>query len=139
MRLTLNTATPVDGEYSTIWHFLMIEGAGPFITVLQGAVFFLIMMRTGAVWLFPFLFLPFFMRAIAFLASFFWPNDEARIALKFALPFWSLPLFVTCLLALFAVLIVRERNIDMISISVLTVVSFVAALTIVFVDGLIFF
>ena len=139
MRLTLNTATSIDGDYSTIQHYIMIKGAGPAITVGQAIVFWLIVMHTEKDHLFPFLYLPFFMRAIAFLVSFLSPNDEALIAIKLGLPFWSLPLFVTCFLALLTISVARQRNIDVVSLCALTVVSFVAALTIIIVDGVLFF
>lgn len=139
MRLTLNTATPIiDKDYSTIQHFIMIKGAGPAITVGQAIIFWLIVMRTGYVRLFPFLYLPFFMRALAFLVSFFFPNDEARIAIELGLPFWSFPLFVTCFLALITVSVARQQNIDIISLCAITVVSFVAALMVIFLDGILF-
>ncbi|MEM8771086.1 MAG: hypothetical protein AAGD92_05470 [Pseudomonadota bacterium] len=87
----------------------------------------------------PFVFLPFFMRALAFLVSFLSPNDEARIAIKLSLPIWTVPSLVTCILFFITALLGKSLKIDAISIIVLGVVNFVSAIAIIIADGLIFF
>ena len=139
MRLTLNTATLAKGDYTSTADLLLIESAGPIITLLQGVFFYWLIRCTANSNLFVFLFLAFFMRALAFLASFLSPNDEARIAIELGMPFWTVPSIITGALGVLVVVAARKPSIGTTSMVVLSLTSFVAVVTIIVADGIIFF
>lgn len=101
MWMSMNQAGPVEGKYAATWHAIVVSMAGPFVTYLQaGVAFWLIRTRELAV-AYPFLFLAWFTRTLAFVVGFKNPNDEMRTSIDLGLPAWALPaVVVTALLAL---------------------------------------
>lgn len=76
------------------WQRAMADIAGPLVTIVQGAVAYVLVMRSGSSKIFAFLYAAFFMRLVAGLVSFMHPNDEARVSMFLGLGKWTLPILV---------------------------------------------
>ena len=90
------------GAYDSALDRSLVDAAGPLITYILAIAALALIRTTGSLLLYPFLFLQFYMRAVALGISLMSkPNDEARISLELGLPLWLLPgIAVTLLLAL---------------------------------------
>ncbi len=92
MWITLNQVGLVQGEYASDFHQILVSMAGPIITWLQAIGAFLFIRRSEHLWIYAFLFLTFWMRAMAMGISFLThPNDEASVSLLLGLPMWVVP------------------------------------------------
>ncbi|MEM7205964.1 MAG: hypothetical protein AAF628_37260 [Planctomycetota bacterium] len=101
MWVSMNQAGLVKGDYTSDGHRMLVAMAGPFVTYLQAAaaLWWILVRRSYAAY--PFLFLAFFTRAVAFAVGMAKPNDEARTSLDLGWPVWVLPsIAVGCLLVL---------------------------------------
>jgi hypothetical protein len=98
MAMTLNTAYPVNGNFS-VHDYQLVSASGPLISILQALICFLYMRKRSAMMLYPFLFTPFYMRLLAFGLSFFRPNDEARISEYLGIGTFTLPVVVVLILS----------------------------------------
>ncbi len=68
--------------------------AGPMVTIAQGVIAYVLVMRGASLKIYAFLYAAFFMRLVAGLVSVVHPNDEARVSLFLGLGKWTLPLLV---------------------------------------------
>lgn len=100
------------GEYKEFWENNVISAAGPIFTIIQGIVFYEIMKKYKNINFFPFLFLPFFMRLLAFTMSFNLPNDEARISRDLGIGTYTLFIIVCLFLGLLVYKISKKYSID---------------------------
>ena len=102
MWITFNQVGLVQGEYKSDFHQMLVSMAGPIVTWLQAIGALLLIHRNGNLWIYSFLFLAFWMRAMAMGISFLTnPNDEASVSLLLGLPMWVVPaVSVTFLLVL---------------------------------------
>lgn len=92
MWITFNQAGPVKGSYDSTFDSVLISMAGPVVTLIQGAVALILINRLSDVRYYAFLFLAFYMRAVAMGLSYTSkPNDEAATSLLLGLPMWVLP------------------------------------------------
>jgi hypothetical protein len=98
MAMTLNSGYPVAGHYLKDWHATVVSAAGPLFTILQGILFYFLLRKKDNYYLYPFLFISFFMRFSAMIISFFNPNDEARISISLGLGRFTLPAIVSLFL-----------------------------------------
>ena len=98
MRMTLNTAFPAEGKYSSDFHYQIISAAGPFFTLCEAILVFILMYWRKRVFLYPFLFTCFYMRLLAMFISFLNPNEEARISTAMGIGKFTLPLIVSATL-----------------------------------------
>jgi len=101
MWVSMNQSGSLAGGYETDAHRILIAMAGPLVTYAQAAaaLWWIRARRSGVAYVF--LFLAFFMRAVAFAVGVRNPNDEARTSLDLGLPVWVLPsLAVGLLLAM---------------------------------------
>ena len=91
-----------EGSYDGALDRSLVDAAGPLITYILAIGAFALIWTTGSLLLYPFLFLQFYMRAVALgISVVSQPNDEARISLGLGLPLWLLPgIAVMFLLAL---------------------------------------
>ena len=91
-----------EGSYDSTLDRLLVTAAGPLLTYIFAIGALALISTFRSLLLYPFLFLQFWMRAVALGISVVnQPNDEARISLELGLPLWLLPgIAVTLLLAL---------------------------------------
>lgn len=91
-------SAPTPGQHA------FVDIAGPVMTIVQAALAFVLVRRSGSLRAFGFLYMAAFMRAVAGLVSFKMLNDEARVSLFLHLPVWLLPVAVAgALIALAAI------------------------------------
>ncbi|MEM7353538.1 MAG: hypothetical protein AAF657_22260 [Acidobacteriota bacterium] len=98
MYMTLNSAGLAAGEYEIAWHGLAVSSAGPVITLLQAGVVFLILRKTPIAALYPFLFVPFYMRLLAGALNLIHLNDEGRVGQALGLGTYTIPAIVSLVL-----------------------------------------
>jgi hypothetical protein len=91
-----------EGSYDNAFDRSLVDAAGPLLTYSLAIGTLALIRVTRSLLLYPFLFLQFYMRAVALgISVVSQPNDEARISLELGLPLWALPVIaVTMLLAL---------------------------------------
>ena len=110
MGMSLNSTYPVSGSYIKSWHQIVIDAAGPMLTILQAIVFYLIVKRTGNKMWYPFLLMAFVERFLAMALTFINPNDEARISQSLGLELFTLPLLVSTFLFFLCYKISKKHN-----------------------------
>lgn len=93
MWVSLNQAGLVEGSYQSVLDQWLVAMAGPAVTWVQGVVGYLAARWSRDLWVYSFVFLSFWMRAVAVLISLVAkPNDEAAASLLMGLPMLTLPL-----------------------------------------------
>lgn len=114
MTMRLNYVSLTNGgECKEFWEKNLISAAGPIFTIIQGIIFYLIMKKYKNINIYPFLFLPFFMRLLAFSVSFISPNDEARISRDLGIGTYTLFIIVCLFLGILVYKISKKYLIDM--------------------------
>lgn len=111
MWMSMNQAGLVQGEYTATWHAMVVSMAGPVVTYLQAGVAFWLIRARGLVLAYPFLFLAWFTRTLAFVIGFKTPNDEMRTSLDLGLPGWLLPAVVVA--GLLALTVLGSRRLQL--------------------------
>ncbi|PIB38535.1 hypothetical protein [Maribacter sp. 4G9] len=79
--MRLNSVSLENEQERTEWHKIYISASGPVITIFQAILAFSILKTKG--WnkfVYPILFVPFYMRLLAGIMNFINPNDEGRIS-----------------------------------------------------------
>jgi hypothetical protein len=97
MVMTLNSSYARDIGVS-IGDAVLIDAAGPLFTIVEAIAIYVLLRRGASPKLYPWLFVSFYMRALALGISFLNPNDEARISAALGLGMWTLPIIVTAFL-----------------------------------------
>jgi len=105
MRFGLNTVSYLSP--SEPWQRALADIAGPIVTIAQGVIAYIVVMRGASHKVFAFLYAAFFMRLVAGLVSFMHPNDEARVSMFLGIGKWTLPVLVAAGLL---VLVVRASR-----------------------------
>lgn len=100
MSFALNRIDPKDGNYVNDRHLLWILMGGPLFTIFQALNFQLINEKYRSIYIFPFVFFPFFMRLLAILFGGFNEQDEPRIASILNIDHYIVPLVVLTILFL---------------------------------------
>lgn len=109
---TLNGASVKDSSIKlTKAHRMITSAAGPLFTLIQGTAFYFILKKYNIKLLYPFLFLPFFMRLGASWANQFEPNDEGRISLDLGLNLYVISGIVVAYLLFLVVRVSKKKNI----------------------------
>lgn len=98
MWININSSGLARGQYSTEWHNHMVSAAGPFVTVVQAIIAFVLVRKNTTICAFAFLFSALLMRILAMFMSLNSPNDEARISEWLDLGPWSLHILVIAIL-----------------------------------------
>ncbi len=93
--MKLNGTFYADGENPTEWHKIIVSASGPIITILQGFVAFLFLKRKWNIYLYPLLFIAFYMRFLAGLFNFINLNDEGRISVFLGIGTFTVSLIVS--------------------------------------------
>ncbi len=111
--MSLNKSFPV-GEYKPSgWHATWISAAGPLVTVLQGlSAYWFLRSKGWNQYLYPLLFIPFYMRLLAGFMNIINPNDEGRISNFLGLGTYTIPFLVSALLFFLVFRISREYNLS---------------------------
>lgn len=109
MTFNLNSVSPTAPV--SLRDQLIIAAAGPVVTLIQGVVAFLLILRRDSLAAYAFLFFAALMRVMAAGISLFNPNDEARVSLDLGLGQWTLPLLVSGLLVTLTVIASRRLRI----------------------------
>jgi hypothetical protein len=112
MVMTANTGYPVSGAYKEPWHALIIDSAGPAITIIQAVVIFVLLKSRSTILLFPFLLTCLYMRIIAGGLNVINLNDEGRISNTLGLGTWIIPALVIALLFFLVYKTVKARKIS---------------------------
>ena len=110
MDMTLNTAGLEEGEYRANWHQHLVSMAGPLITLLQAGGVFALLRRTPVPTLYPFLFVPFYMRLLAGVVNVVNLNDEGRVSQALGLGTYTLPILVSLVLLILVVQASRSAS-----------------------------
>lgn len=109
MWITFNQAGPVQGNYDSDWHQILIAMAGPIVTWVQAVLALFLICWSRQLWMYSFLFLALWMRTVAMIISLVSnPNDEARVSLLIGLPVWVVPVISVALM--FALTYVGSRS-----------------------------
>lgn len=109
--MTLNTVYLLEGSYKEEWHRILVSAAGPIITVVQAVIIYLYLFKKRwNKYLYPFLFIPFYTRALAGIISYFNPNDEARISSDLGIGTYTLPIIVSGFLFFLLYKITRQHK-----------------------------
>ena len=93
--MKLNGTFYAENESPTEWHKILVSASGPIITIMQGLVVFLLLKYRG--WnkfVYPFLFIAFYMRFLAGLMNFINLNDEGRISVYLGIGTFTLSILV---------------------------------------------
>lgn len=99
--MTLNTVYLKSGEYQQDWHWILVSGVGPLVTIIQALTVYRWLNRKG--WnanLYPFLLLTLYTRLLAGFMNLFNLNDEGRISHFLGIGDFTLSIFVSALLGL---------------------------------------
>ena len=79
--MRLNSVSLANEQEQTEWHKIYISASGPIITIFQAIIAFFILKKKGwNKYIYPILFVPFYMRLLAGIMNFINPNDEGRIS-----------------------------------------------------------
>ncbi len=107
----LNGGSPRSPTAVSASDAFLISAAGPAVTLLQGAVAFLLIRSRDWLLAYPVLFFACFMRFGAAVVSVMHPNDEARMSLALGWGKWALPALVVGLL--FALTWIASRRLGL--------------------------
>jgi hypothetical protein len=111
--MKLNGTFYADGENPTERHKILVSAAGPIVTILQGLVVFLFLKyRDWNKYLYPVLFIAFYMRFLAGLMNFANLNDEGRIGQFLGIGNFTLSILVSGLLFYMVYSISKNYNLN---------------------------
>jgi hypothetical protein len=100
MAYSLNYAWPKNGHYIDASHELYVSIGGPAFTILQAILFLLIIKKYSAMYAYPFVFFPMFMRFFSLVFGGFNKQDEARISAILELGTYTVAIIVLLILFL---------------------------------------
>lgn len=107
--LRINSVYLVGGTY-TPTDALLVSAAGPVVTLAQAVVVAVLLGKTKSPYLYPFVFVPVLMRALAGGMNVINPNDEGRISEALGLGLYTLPLLMTGVLLVLVVYVARTHR-----------------------------
>ncbi len=111
--MKLNGTFYVENENPTEWHKILVSAAGPIITLLQGFVVFLYLKyRDWNTYLYPLLFVAFYMRFLAGVMNFIHLNDEGRISAYLGIGNFTLSILISGLLFYMVYTISKKYNLN---------------------------
>jgi hypothetical protein len=102
MSMSLNLAWPTSGHYLAGWHAPVVLLGGPGFSILMAAIALVVVMKSGALSAYPFLFFPLYSRAFSLLFGGFDRQDEAAIAAALGIGRYTVAVLV-CLILLILV------------------------------------
>jgi hypothetical protein len=113
MAMTLNSTFAVNGKYLQGWYVLVVDAAGPLITVMEALICFLVLRKSKSLSMFPFLLTCLYMRALAGAMNIIQPNDEGRLSLWLGTDVFFVSLLVVGFLFYLVYQIVKKRDIPL--------------------------
>ncbi len=97
--MTMNTVSLNGTHYREDWHALLVSAAGPIITIIQAAlVYWWLAVKGWQRWLYPYLFLALYTRALAGAMNMINLNDEGRIGHDLGIGDYTLSIIVSAFL-----------------------------------------
>ncbi len=109
--MTLNGTFYNGDKVLTDTHDILVSASGPVVTVLQGLIIFLLLKYRGwNKYLYPLLFIAFYMRFLAGLINFINLNDEGRISEFFGIGTYTLSIIISSFLFYIVFLISKKYN-----------------------------
>ncbi|GAB5527699.1 MAG: hypothetical protein Roseis2KO_55710 [Roseivirga sp.] len=109
--MTLNTVYLKSGEYQQDWHWILVSGIGPLITILQALVVYWWLSKKG--WnpnLYPLLMLTLYTRFLAGFMNLLNLNDEGRISHFLGIGDFTLSILVSALLGVLVFKVSRQHK-----------------------------
>lgn len=109
--MTLNTVYLKSGEYKQDWHWILVSGIGPLITILQALVVYWWLRQKG--WnanLYPFLLLTLYTRLLAGFMNLFNLNDEGRISHFLGIGDFTLSIIVSAFLGVLVYKVSKQHR-----------------------------
>lgn len=134
MSMSLNTASPVNGEYVKDWHANIITISAPIFTVLQAVVFYFLLDKRKSFHLYSFLFFPFVYRFFAGIANSFGPNDEGRFGLSIGVGLYTISIIFSTFLLFLIIRFSLKHKISFKNNLITFILSALSLLLIVFID-----
>lgn len=111
MWFNLNSAGTLDEPGPTAFQQTFITMAGPAITIVQALIASLLIKHRAHLWIYAFVITAFWQRTYAFATSMaISHNDEARIAVMYELPVWSIHSVTSGILLFFAIWAARKAK-----------------------------
>ncbi|MFD0862139.1 hypothetical protein ACFQ1M_07955 [Sungkyunkwania multivorans] len=99
--MRINSVSRMEGQDPIGIHDMYIAAAGPLVTIIQAfIVYYILRANNWNKYLYPLLFIPFYMRLMAGFMNFIKHNDEGRISTFFELGTFTIPILVIALLFL---------------------------------------
>lgn len=133
---TLNGASVKDASIQlTKAQRMITSAAGPIFTIIQGIVFYFILLKYKNILLYPFLFLPFIMRLGAGWANRFQPNDEGRISLDLGLNLYAVSGIVVAFLFFLVFRISRKNNYTLVQNVITFIISAILLFSLAYIDS----
>ncbi|XLS28079.1 hypothetical protein ACJD0Z_12815 [Flavobacteriaceae bacterium M23B6Z8] len=132
--MRMNAVFPMEGQDPTDWHKIYISASGPIITILQAILVFFLLSKRWNRLLYPFLFVPLYMRALAGLMNFINPNDEGRISQFLGLGLFTLSILVSAILFYFVYKITKQHNLKWRFNAVTTLIVMIASSILILTD-----
>lgn len=97
--MRLNSVYPKKGQKLNELHNIYISASGPIITVFQAIITFFILKTKGwNKYIYPILFVPFYMRLLAGIMNLFNPNDEGRISEFLGIGLYTISIIISSFL-----------------------------------------
>lgn len=107
--MNINSAGPIPNVFRSTADSLIVDASGPLTTIAVAGIALGVTLRRSSPIAMTVILCALAMRSLAAVASFFLPNDEARISLAFGLGYWTLHLTsIGLILAMFIVAYRRQ-------------------------------
>lgn len=110
MSMTLNASYPNSGSYVGNWDSIIVSAAGPFVTLIQALIFYLLLKSNKNSVLFPFLLTCLYMGVIAAVLNIINLNDEGRVSRDLKLGVYTLPTIIVCILFYLTYKIIKAKG-----------------------------
>lgn len=110
MTMTINSASPANGPVNDGMDAILISSAGPLFTLLQAALFYVLLLKRRSIFPYPFLFVPLYMRLLAGVMNLFVVNDEGSVSSKLGIGTFTLSILICLLLGAMVYHVSKKRQ-----------------------------
>lgn len=113
--MTLNGVGLVDGSYTSRIDQILISASGPLVTLLQAIIVYFMLKTNSALnySLYPFLFVPLYMRLLAGFMNIIKLNDEAMVGNLMGVGTYTFPILINIILYYLVYSISKKSNLSM--------------------------
>jgi hypothetical protein len=112
MGMSLNSAYPVSGKMADPFHEHIVSAAGPAFTILQALLCYILLLKGRSLYLYPFLFIPLYIRFLAGIMNLFMLNDEGRISAALGIGTYTLSILACLLIGLMIYHVTKKRELS---------------------------